>query len=311
MSNCFCGSPAKNLGQPSQVCVADRAIKLAFQEQYNSTGAENRILASETLDSSYFTALINQTDKSKKLYPTGTIKAFVDSREDPNTDEADGVGYLASEGNRTFVFEILEGAHPKLAEAYNSLRCKDMAVFGISISSQLIGNGSVEGALKGFKIEKGTLYAKFVPKTRETVARVMVSFTISVLEDDADISFLEYSSTATGAGYLTVDPLSFRGLVDVYFGDASSITTTGFRVPIHYIYGGDLFHAAMLKGAVIADFSLYNVTDASSVTITSVTEVDGLYYTFVIPTQTSADELRLTFSKSGFEAASTLLITIP
>jgi len=110
MSNYFCGIPAKNLGQPSQVCVADRAIKLAFQEQYNSTGAENRILFSDTLDSAYFEDLINETDRSLRLFPSGTIKMFVDVRAEANKDDIDGIGYIASDGNRTFSFDIIDGS---------------------------------------------------------------------------------------------------------------------------------------------------------------------------------------------------------
>jgi hypothetical protein len=309
MSNCLCGSGAKNLGQPNCVGDADRPIKLGFQERLANDGTENGIEKSETLNAAYFQALINQTDKSKRLYPTGVLKSVVNSRADQNTFEADGVAYFVSEGNITYTFDIYEGASPKLAAAYNSMRCKDMMVYNFSLSSQIVGNGSNPNLLKGFRIEKNTLYAKYMPASYTEPSKITVTFTISVLEDDADMAYINYNPTGTGTGVLTTDPLTFEGLIDVTMGAATSITTTGFVIPMTYIYG-DLFDPKMFEAGELADFTLYNVTDAAAVTITSVAEVDGLY-TFVIPTQTAADVLRPSFSKTGFEATNVITITIP
>ena len=67
---------------------------------------------------------------------------------------------------------------------------------------------------------------------------------------------------------------------------------------MNYIYGS-LKSLVPDTGLLVGDFSLYNNTTASSVTITSVTESPDGTYTFVIPTQTSADVMVLTPSKDG------------
>ena len=59
-------------------------------------------------------------------------------------------------------------------------------------------------------------------------------------------------------------------------------------------------NAQTFKGAVLADFDLYNDTATASVVITSVTESPDGTYTFVIPAQTSADSMTLNLQKDGF-----------
>jgi hypothetical protein len=123
-------------------------------------------------------------------------------------------------------------------------------------------------------------------------------------------AFIAYNPDSTLDGILLVDLLSYVDLIPVVMGAASSITTTGFVSKIDTIYGAK-YDSAVFAGGVLADFTLYNETTASSVTITSVTEAPDGTYTFVIPAQSSADVLTLTFAKLGFYASSTLSITIP
>lgn len=307
MSNCLCGT-GKNLGQPGCTGKIGRPQKGLLTRRLGNDGVENNLKLTDVLGSSFFTGLINQSDISKRLYPTGTIVNVVDERGDPVTYNADNIEYFSSQGNRTFTFEIIDGASPQLEKAYNNFRCQDMCMYLVSVDSQIVGNERNAGILRPFRVEKNTLYAKYIPATATTPERLMVTLTFSVLEKDGDISYFNYTEGGTGAGVLAVNPLDFQGLVDVTMGTATGISTTAFTIPMDYIYGG--MGRLPFEAGILADFTLYNVTDASSVTITSVTETDGSY-AFVIPTQTSADVLRLTFSKTGFECTNVLSITIP
>lgn len=307
MSDCLCGT-GRNLGQPDCTGTIERPVKLGFTNRIGSDGVANELSIADTLDASFFTALINQADHTKKLYPTGTIKNVVNERGDPITYSADNVEYFAAEGNRTLTFEIIEGASPILAGALNSMRCKDMGVYIYTLASQIVGNGRVDGKLKPLRIEKNTLYAKYEPKTNDNVERIMITFTFSVLEKDADISYFNYTEDGTGAGVLSADPLDFRGLIDVTMGAATDITTTTFTIPMTYIYGGMI--KTPFEGGLLADFTAYNVTDSSSITITSVTETGGSY-AFVVPTLTAADVVRITFAKTGFQSTNILTLTVP
>jgi hypothetical protein len=127
-------------------------------------------------------------------------------------------------------------------------------------------------------------------------------------------------STGASNGILPTDTLNhsfISGLINnadtskrLMLTPSVVITTTGFVSKIDTIYGAK-YDSTVFAGGVLADFTLYNETTASSVTITSVTEAPDGTYTFVIPAQSSADVLTLTFSKLGFYASSTLSITIP
>jgi hypothetical protein len=309
MPLCKCTNGAKNLGQPNCVGVLERPEKLCFVYTRANDGTENKILSSDTVDDTFVSGLINQTDKSKRWFPTPVINQVNDERADFNTFDLDGFAINSSKGIRTVSFSVVEGASPQLVDAFNSLACRDISFYIWSVDEQIGGNGRVDGELKPFRIKKKTMKAKYNPpsKVNETPAMVMVSFDVSELEDDADIAYMDYG---TGANDVQVVITDYTGLVDVTMGAASSISTTGFVTEIDLLYGS-VFNKEPFVGGVLADFSLYNETTLASVTITSVTESPDGTYTFVIPAQTSADVLTLTFSKNGYEASSTLSITIP
>ena len=309
MANCLCGV-MPTFGQPGCYQTMGYPVKIGFQDVKDSSGASNGILATDTLNDAFISALINNSDTSKRLMLTPSVVNFTGNREEMLTYTANNVNYKASEGNRPVQFEIIEGATPQLLGELKKLECRNIMFYGITDESQLTGNGKDANLLRGYKVEKGTFDARFVGNQREDTARIVVSFVISIVEKDEDAAFIAYEPDSTADGILTVDLLSYVDLIPVVMGAASSITTTGFVSKIDTIYGAK-FDAAVFSGGVLADFTLYNETTASSVTITSVTEAPDGTYTFVIPAQTSADVLTLTFAKTGFYAASTLSITIP
>jgi len=107
----------------------------------------------------------------------------------------------------------------------------------------------------------------------------------------------------------SIDVKDLDGLIDVNAGAASSIATTGFVSVLTYDYGTQVTKQKF-KGGVIADFTLYNETTTSSVTITGCTESPDGTYTFTYVAQTSADVLTLALVKDGFEMTD-LSITTP
>lgn len=313
MSLCTCNENVKNFGQPNCVGILERPQKLAFTYRLADDGTLNKITTSDTLDDTFFGGLINESDLSKRIYPSPVINQVKDARAEFNTFELDGFNIVTSQGVRTMAFTVVDGASPQIAAAFNSMGCRDMAFYTWSINDQIGGNGSVAGELRPFRIKKGTMRALYNPpsKVDETPAMVMVQFDLSDLEKDEDIAYINYG---TGANDVQVNITDYTGLIDVVMGAATNKTTTGFKVPIDLIYGSQL-DKDPFQGAVAADFSLAEVSPTpGAISITSVTEGTGAnvgIYTFVIPTQTSADVLRLTFSKTGYEASGTIDITIP
>lgn len=312
--NCLCGSGAKNLGQPGCVETLDYPVKVGFEQRIANDGTLNCInLDVDTIDDAYMTAWLNEQDESKRLFMGGTIVNVVDERGDPITYDANNIGYIASEGNRVFTYEIVENASPQLVAAINGFSCKDTTVYTFSVSSQIGGNGRTPDKLYGYRIEKNTLYAKLMPATRDTPERIMVTFTLSILEKDEDRAFVPYTPTETGVGRLVVDPLNYDGLVDTNIGAASDITTASFVANISFDYGAQA-NKEPFVGGVLADFSLEEISPTpGAVVLTSVTESvsNPGEYTFVFPAETSGDILRLTGLKTGFSFNNTIDILIP
>jgi len=312
MSLCSCNDNVKNFGQPNCVGILERPQKLAFTYRVANDGTLNKIVTADTLDDTYFTALINETDLSKRLIPSPDINKVADIRGENNTFEVDGFKINTSKGVRTLAFTVVDGASPQIAEAFESMGCRDMAFYSWTVSGQIGGNGSVAGELRPFRIKKNTMRVVYNPPSKdpETPAMVMVSFDLSELEKDADIAYINYG---TGANDVQVIITDYTGLIDITMNAATGITTTVFIVDIDFIYGPQLDKSAA-EGFVLADFTLAEISPTpGALAITSVTEsltVPGRY-TFVTPARTSADVHRLTFAKDGYEAASTIDITTP
>ena len=99
-----------------------------------------------------------------------------------------------------------------------------------------------------------------------------------------------------------------NGLLDVDVV-VTGPTQTGFVATLSAEYG-TLKNKIAITGFLKTDFTLFNVTDNSAVTITTATENPDGTYTFVIPSQTLSDVLRLTASKNGYEFPSTLITVL-
>jgi len=136
------------------------------------------------------------------------------------------------------------------------------------------------------------------------VGGINISFDFKDTLQDKDLRMIKDSD-------MTVDLLEADGLRDVNIAIAS-ITTTGFQATLTLPFDEGILNAPAATSWVAGDFSLYNNTTTSAVTITSVTETvagsSGIY-DFVIPAQSSSDELVLTVSKNGFEISNTSALT--
>lgn len=310
MGLCSCSTGTKNFGQPDCVGILERPGKIAFVQTTNDDGDANAILLADIINDTYVTDLINQTDKSKAWFPTGVLNKVNDTRAENNVFEIDGFSINVSQGVRTFVTTIIDGASPQLAEAYNSLSCRDMSFWHWSVTGQIGGNDRVADELRPFRIKKKTMQAIYQPpnKENETPAMILVTFAISELEDDANIAFI---NPGAGDNEVQVDILSYMGLIDVRMAEATDITTTTFSVYVSYIYGS-VFGRTPFRGGVLVDFTLEEITPVPGpIVITSVDESSDGNYDFVQGLATSGDLQRLTFAKTAYDAENTIDILIP
>lgn len=290
---CSCNLTHGNFGTPDRNCIADQITHAFLMPYFAANGSINKLDLATDWTAAFFSALVNQVDPYSRLFPFGRkIESAKNERGEPIYHEYEsGTKIFTQDATRVF-----SGVLPKtpfgIIKAIESHRCSDMGVFYMTKNGQFIGNMSEWGYLRPFRLAKETLhsYAKFADD--KVPQEIMIRWEIDQSENDGDIGGVELSEMET-------DPRILVGLKDAY-GVVTSVTATGLVATIFTLYGSAK-NRVMVSGLVIGDFDLTNLTDDAAITITSVAEgADGVY-TFVIPSQTSADRLKLEFTKAGYD----------
>lgn len=300
---CDCNVVFGNTGTPDCVSIGSVTYRLIGVPTFDSTGVRNYIDTTQTLDSAFFTALINQSDTSKRWYPLPVMKNVEDIRgEDLTESFNDGSTAFIQEGSRTFTGITIKNPSPVLLGKMKSWRCSQISVFVIDTDGNILGNGATADTLYPFELDSETWSPKYMKTTDTTVAKIQIDYTYAKSENDEDIRMI-------AADEMAIDVKDLEGLQDVTAGAATSIATTGFVTAIVGAYGTAVAKNK-IKGLLAADFTIYNETQTSAVTITTCTESPDGTYTFVYSAQTSADVLTLALVKNGLEMTD-LSITTP
>lgn len=296
---CSCDTIMGNTGYPSCLDVLKVGKGVFFVPTYDSTGARNFIDATDTLNDAYFEALISNVDKTKRFYPLQKMKTIASTRaEDVVETFSDGTRRKLKDGIRDFSFDIIEGG-AQLKKQLDSGACTDMS-FYIFNAGQLIGMDLTGERLElhPIKIGKDSLSVSYIFSDDAVGEKLNVSFQFDQDEYDGNLALVTAEEDVVFTEY--------RGLIDIY-ATYSSITATGFTAKLQTRYGA-LNSSRADKGLLIGDFALYNITDSTSITITSVTEVSDGVYNFVIPS-TVAKTLRLTPTATGRDYAAVVAKT--
>lgn len=272
--------------------------------RFDGDGVANKIAAGTEITAAYLTARLNDADKTKRWYPIPQIEAATGERADPTifTNPSGAIEFV-KDGTKALQFELRRrGAEFK--GQIESCECNELAFFAIDIDGRLRGLiETIEDGSPDFfpiPIQSGSFYSKLVDATEDNPEHLLVNFQIEITVKDSLLRIYPGSLT-------TGDLLAARGLFDV-FSDYSSKSTTDFTVSLRTIYSdGDKFRP---EGLLAGDFSLYNVTDALAVVITSITEETPGVYDINFAAQTSADVLRLTPTKNGFDFSAVVTNTI-
>jgi hypothetical protein len=153
-------------------------------------------------------------------------------------------------------------------------------------------------------VEKQTFESRLVKQTDTTQQAALVSFELDITEKDEDLVLIPSSFMAPER--LT----SYNGLEDVY-SKISSESTTGFTIEL-YVKSADITKNIAVTGLVVGDLALYNINDNAVITPLTAPEVSDGVYNVTFAAQTSADVVRATFTKNGYDftavTANTILI---
>ena len=250
---------------------------------------------SATLDDSFLTTQLNAASDTR-WYPLPEFENVVSERAESTFEEApSGTRNFVRQGSRTLTGEIWgKQALPTLIGKIKAGRCVDVSAYIVDGDGKILGTGDATDPNKLYpiKLDSQSIDSIWMVATDSTTQKIMVSMTWDDSVKDEDIYLVQPEVD------FTFNALDAAGLLDIQVA-YSSISTTGFVAELFNEYF--LKKAGYNTGLILGDFSLYNNTTASSVTITSVTENPDGTYTFVTPAQTSADNMTLTPSKDGFD----------
>jgi len=270
---------------------------------FNDEGELNTFDMTDTLDSDFFSSLINAVSPLDRWFPIMGIKNVENTRaESAFQTYTDGSKRWLSQGDRTFKFLIPSPAGNQiLLGKIEQLRCNEIGMFITDKNKQLIGMGTDE-AFRGVRLNNESFEAILNFEVANTSAQgITVSFEFEKTEQDADLRVI----AATEMDY---DITLLRGLVDVNV-EYSSISQTGVTITLSTDYGS-LLNPVNVEGLVAGDFfsaiggtasRLYNVTASANITIVTATEVSPGVYSLTFASQTGSDVIRVTPVKNGYD----------
>jgi len=281
-----------------------------FVPYFDSNGNINSIdCADSPFDKTYFDNLVNNPDKSQRVYPLPAVDNVEDVRADSVIFTTNGGKNIkVRDGIRSFNGIMIEAPF-QIIEAIQSAGCIEVGAFLVDIDGNLVGNGVVDGSgkLAPFKINRQSIDSFGIKRNDSDPQSVQLNFDYDILEKDQDIRVIQ-------AGDIEYSPLLVKGIVDVTLTEDATLPTsdTQFRV-ITTTKFGTVCTVGSLKGK---DFPAnWTVTDITlglpgvPVVPSAVTENPAGTYLFDIPA-TPAATLVVTTNTLGYES-NELTITTP
>jgi len=314
MQLCECEATVQNTGTPSCKTLMRDAEMVILVPKYGSDGSLNRIDLSDTLDQTYFDGKVNATDPLDRWYPLPRLKNPSSERgENIYVDYEDQTRDFVHQGVRPYSF-LLPNQEPAYLKKLESFACGEYGFFIVDKNKALIGMGDDPLYLRPIAVDENSFVANYIFPKATDVPTITVSFNFQIDEQDSDLRQINASEIAP------VNLLNLKGLLDVY-ATYSSISTTGATMKLYTSFGSAL-NPKVVPGLLTTDFfdvaggandKVYNVTDAAAVTIATFAENPDGTYALTWIAQTSADKIRVTPVKTGFDfsAVTASLITIP
>ncbi len=280
--------------------------KIVFVQLQSNAGVLNSVDPSTTLNQAWLTALINNTDKSLRWFPTPTIMNIDTPKDAPVFEK-----YKSDESN--FVREsvrkfkgLIPNCPPMFKGKVESVRCNNnTGVYLIDIEGNLIGlNAGNDNLLYPIPINAQSLVGNVVFANDDNTTAIDLNFEFPAKIQDAQFYMID------GNSFPDFDMTAITGLLDIKAAIVGSVTDTSFQVQLT-TPSPDLAGPIPVQGALTANFvghtgtagKIYNITDTADDTVTVVesTVTPGLYtgsYSSIV-----AKTLQLAIKYPGFDAS--------
>jgi len=294
MAGCNCNVGLSNTGRPGCVPIQSVTSKLIMVPLKNSLGVANFIDLTAPLPN-WNVDLVNNVNDSERWFPLPAFENVELPKADSQFEEANS-GRMAflRQGKRSFSGELWgEDSTPTLLGKLLAGRCVEFGVYVVDVNGNLVGS-KVGNGLYPIPVDEQSWDPRFMFATDSTVQKIMLGFDFDRLFDESTM----YMITPTEAGINFND---LNGLIDVNLTETAQVTTASVEFTAALDYGTAL-NPIIFQGAVLADFVLFDVTNAAPVVIEALAEAPAGTYTI---TQTlvpfvPGDVYRVSVNKLGF-----------
>jgi hypothetical protein len=291
---CNCDLGLSNTGRPNCLPLQSVTSKLILVPLQDNAGAYNSI---DLTTLPVWANLINESDASQRWFPLPAFENVELPKADTVFEEANS-GRMAflRQGKRSFTGELWAyDSTPQFLGKLSSGRCVEFGVYVVDINGSLIGS-KVGNFLYPIPVDNQSWDPKLMFATDATVQKIMLGFDWNRFFDESTLWMI----TADEA---TQNFNDLKGLLDVNLINPVQVANTSIQVDATFDYGTAI-NPLKFKGAVLADFSLFDNTNNAVFPITAVSEpTDGTY--IALATFVTGDSYTLSVVKAGFTGSIT------
>ena len=291
---CNCDMGLSNTGRPNCLPLQSVTSKLILVPLQDNAGAYNSI---DLTTLPVWDNLINDPDVSQRWYPLPTFENVELPKADTVFEEANSgrMAYLR-QGKRSFAGELWAyDSTPQFLGKLSSGRCVEFGIFVVDINGSLIGS-KVGNFLYPIPVDNQSWNPTLMFATDSTIQKIMLAFDWNRFFDESTLWMITSDEAVQNFNDL-------KGLLDVNLINPVQVANTSIQVDATFDYGTAI-NPLKFKGAVLADFDLYDNTNATSFAITAVSEpTEGTY--IILATFVTGDSYTLSVTKSGFTGSIT------
>lgn len=294
-AGCNCELGLSNTGRPNCLPLQSVTSKMILVPIQDNAGAYNYI--DLTLALPVWSTLINEQDESQRWYPLPTFENVELPKADTVFEEANSgrMAYLR-QGKRSFTGELWAyDSTPQFLGKLSSGRCVEFGVYIVDINGNLVGS-KVGNFLYPIPVDNQSWDPKFMFSTDSTVQKIMLGFDFDRYFDESTMWMITSDEASQNFNELT-------GLLDVNLINPVQVANTSIQVDATFDYGTAI-NPLKFKGAVLADFGLYDNTNGAPFVITGVSELPDGTYT-VLASFVTGDSYTLSVVKAGFTGSIT------
>lgn len=262
IAGCNCAGRPGNSGTPNVKPFG--VVSGLFRVPLNADdGTRNGLdLTSPTLGADIL-ALVNHADPSKRWYPYQQLRNVTQTQADATYETFDnGERVKLRDGVKNVTFEVAE-----VTEQYfnaTNVACVDEGLVLIDVCNNI--KGQLEGdMLYPRPVNNGSFMAMYIDATADATSKVRFSVDYDILTSDGD------QWQVLAADFAPIQPNALRGLIDVTLTVNDVVSATSLILDAEMNYG-PANEPLPFKGGVTANFTLYNVTDGASITVSNAVE---------------------------------------